>query len=148
MTETATGNEDHDQNGLRERLLDAVLPHVPFDGWSEAAFRASARDVGVSPALARAACPRGALDLARAWHARGDAEMVRRLEAEDLAALRFRDRIARAIRLRLEAASDPEIARRSAALFSLPHHAAEGASMIWRTADLIWTALDDTDEDI
>jgi ubiquinone biosynthesis protein COQ9 len=53
---------------LTDRLLDAALPHVPFDGWSEATFRAAVADTGVDPALARAACPRGALDLAVAFH--------------------------------------------------------------------------------
>ena len=46
------------------RLLAAILPHVTFDGWSEAAFRAAASETGIAPELARAICPRGALDLA------------------------------------------------------------------------------------
>ena len=40
------------------QLLDAALMHVPFDGWSEAAFRAAIEDTGVSPALARGLYPR------------------------------------------------------------------------------------------
>jgi ubiquinone biosynthesis protein COQ9 len=37
--------------------------------------------------------------------------------------------------------------RRGAALFALPHHAAEGARAIWHTADTIWTALGDESRD-
>ena len=48
----------------KDRLLDAALPHVAFDGWSEATFRAAAEDAGISMGVAKAACPRGAVDLA------------------------------------------------------------------------------------
>jgi ubiquinone biosynthesis protein COQ9 len=132
---------------LRSRLLEAALPHVPFDGWSEAAFRAACADVGVDPALARAHCPRGAVDLALAAHAAGDAAMVARLRAADLAGLRFREKVATAVRWRIEAAGDREIVRRASALFALPHLAPLGARAIWGTADAIWTALGDTAQD-
>jgi ubiquinone biosynthesis protein COQ9 len=133
---------------LKPRLLQAALTHVPFDGWSEATFRAACRDVGIDPALGRAHFPRGAVDLALAYHAAGDAAMVARLRATDLSALRFRERVAAAVRFRLEAASDKEVVRRGTTLFALPQHAAEGARAIWGTADLIWTALGDRAEDL
>ncbi len=133
---------------LKDRLLDAILLHVPFDGWSEGAFRAAVADAGVDPAVARAACPRGALDLAVAFHKRGDAEMVRRMRAADLGAMRFRDRVAAAVRFRLEAVEDREAVRRGTVLFALPMHAAEGAKLIWGTADLIWETLGDTSDDL
>ncbi len=129
------------------RLLDAALPHVVFDGWSETAFRAAAADAGLSPELARAVCPRGALDLAVAFHHRGDRAMEAALAAGDPGALRFRDRIARAVRLRLEGA-DREVIRRGASLFALPQNAGTGAGLIWGTADAIWRALGDTSDDI
>ncbi|HMS95133.1 MAG TPA: COQ9 family protein, partial [Tabrizicola sp.] len=84
----------------RARLLKAALPHVPFDGWSEASLRAAAKDLGLSDGVARALFPRGGVDLALAYHAAGDEEMVDHLAATDLAALRFRDRIATAVMLR------------------------------------------------
>lgn len=130
-----------------ERLLEAALAHVPFDGWSETTFRAAVADAGIDPALARAICPRRALDLALAYHRQGDARMAAALAGEDLSALRFRDRVARAVRLRLEGA-DRETVRRGAALFALPQNAAAGAALIWGTADAIWTALGDRSGDI
>jgi ubiquinone biosynthesis protein COQ9 len=133
---------------LTSRLLDAALPHVAFDGWTPATFQAACRDAGVSPTEARLSCPRGAVDLAVAFHLRGDAEMVARLKAAQLSDLRFRDRIALAIRLRLEAAEDREAVRRGVTLFALPMHAPEGARLIWGTADAIWTALGDTSDDL
>jgi ubiquinone biosynthesis protein COQ9 len=133
---------------LKDRLLDAALIHVPFDGWSDATLRAAAADLGLTPAEARAACPRGAMDLAVAFHKRGDDAMRARLDATDLSAMRFRDRIAAAVRFRLEAVDDREAVRRGATLFALPQNAATGAQLIWSTADAIWTALGDTSEDV
>jgi ubiquinone biosynthesis protein COQ9 len=130
-----------------ETLLDAALVHVPFDGWSEAALKAAAADCGIDLATARAAFPRGGVDLALAYHRRGDAAMAARLAAQDLSHLRFRDRIATAVRYRLEAAEDRELVRRGTTLFALPPYAADGARAIWGTADLIWSALGDTSTD-
>ena len=138
-------NADRDP---KEALLDAALPHVPFDGWTAATFRAAVDESGVEPALARALFPRGAVDLALAFHKRGDAAMLKRLEEEDLSGLRFRDRIAAAVRFRLEAVEDRELVRRGTTLFSLPQYAADGAKAIWETCDAIWSALGDSSEDV
>lgn len=129
-------------------LLDAALLHVPFDGWSEATFAAAITDSGVEPTVARAICPRGAIDLAVAYHHQGDAQMLAALDAENLNDLRFRDRIARAVRLRLEAVQDKELVRRGTTLFALPHYAPEGAKLIWGTCDAIWKVLGDSSDDI
>lgn len=133
---------------IATRILDAALLHVPFDGWSETAFKAAIEDTDTAPALARGLFPRGALDLAAAYHRRGDDAMVAALAARDLSELRFRDKVALAVRLRLEAVEDKEAVRRGATLFALPMHAAEGARLVWGTADRIWTALGDTSDDI
>lgn len=128
-------------------LLDAALPHVPFDGWSEATFKAAIEDSGVTQTVAQAVCPRGAVDLAVAYHHQGDAQMLAALKVEDLSEMRFRDRIAHAVRLRLEAVTDKETVRRGTTLFALPHHAPDGAKLIWGTVDKIWEALGDTSDD-
>jgi ubiquinone biosynthesis protein COQ9 len=130
-----------------DAILDAALLHVPFDGWSDAAMKAAAADCGIDLATARAVFPRGGVDLALAYHRRGDAAMAARLLAEDLGQLRFRDRIALAVRYRLEAAEDRELVRRGTTLFALPPYAADGARAIWGTADLIWNTLGDISQD-
>lgn len=131
-----------------QAVLAAALNHVPFDGWSEATLRAAIADSGVAPGLARALFPRGGVDLAAAFHRQGDALMRDRLAAMDLSALRFRDRVAQAVRTRLEVVADREALRRGATLFALPQHAPRGARLIWGTADAIWTALGDTAADV
>ncbi len=133
---------------VKDRLLDAALLHVPFDGWSEATFAAAIRDTEIDKTVARAVCPRGAVDLALAYHKRGDAKMLARLDETDLSVMRFRDRVSLAVRYRLEAADDKEVVRRGTTLFALPVYAGDGARAIWQTCDQIWTALGDTSDDI
>ena len=132
----------------KDTLLQAILPHVPFDGWTETSFDAAITDSGISPAIARATCPRGAVTLALAYHEAGDRAMLAALAEADLDGLRFRDRVALAVRLRLEAVEDKELVRRGATLFALPQYAADGAQAVWDTADKIWTALGDNSDDI
>ncbi len=143
MTEAGTEPE-----AVIQTLLDAALPHVAFDGWSAATFRAAIDDSRLEPGLARAICPRGAVDLALAMHRRGDRAMVARLAATDLSALRFRDRITTAVRFRLEAIEDKEAVRRASSLFALPQYAADGARALWATSDLIWRTLGDSSDDV
>lgn len=132
----------------REAVLDAALPHVPFDGWSETTLRAAIADSGVAEGLARALFPRGGIDLAVAFHKDGDSRMAETLAKADLSQMRFRDRVAFAIRTRLDLVEDRELVRRGTTLFALPQHAAEGAKLIWGTADAIWLALGDTSRDL
>ncbi len=133
---------------LQNRLLDAALMHVPFDGWSEATFKAAIADTGTDPVVARSLFPRGSVDLAVAYHKRGDALMRKRLDQTDLTDMRFRDKVAFAVRARIEAVDDREVVRRGTTLFALPLYAPDGAKLIWGTADAIWTALGDTSRDI
>jgi ubiquinone biosynthesis protein COQ9 len=132
----------------RDQVLEAALLHVPFDGWSETTLRAAIADSGVAEGLARALFPRGGIDLAVAFHKRGDQKMQETLATTDLSQMRFRDRVTFAVRTRLEGIEDRELVRRGTTLFALPQHAAEGAKLIWGTADAIWTALGDTSRDV
>lgn len=132
-----------------DRLLDAALAHVVFDGWSAATWQAALADTGVDPVVAQAICPRGAVDLALAFHMRADAQLQRFLSQSDLSGLRFRDRVAAAVRHRLELVSpDKEAVRRGVSLFALPQYAADGTRAIWHTVDVIWSGLGDSSEDV
>jgi len=148
MTEAKKTEKDHISLAL-EQLVTAALPLVSFDGWSAATLDSAIKDAGVDPGLAHQACPRGAVDLALAFHRMGDAKMQEALAKTDLSDMRFRDRIAKAVQLRIEAVADQkEAVRRGATLFALPAHAAEGAQALWATTDKIWNTLGDTSEDV
>lgn len=140
--------DDMSTTSTKDILLDAALMHVPFDGWSDTALAAALADTGLDATVAKAVFPRGPVDMALAYHARGDAQMLAALQAADLGDMRFRDRIAHAVRLRLEAVEDKEPVRRGMTLFALPPYAADGARALWQTADHIWQALGDTSQDV
>lgn len=130
----------------RERLLRAALPHVAFDGWTRETMSAAVADSGVAPDLAAVAAPRGAIDLAVAFHRAGDRELE--AAAPSLDGLRYSEKVAALVRRRIEIASgEREAVRRGVTLFSLPVHAAEGARLIWGTSDLIWNILGDASRD-
>lgn len=132
----------------RAKVVEAALPHVAFDGWSDKTLSYAVEEADVDPAVARLAFPRGGVDLALAYHYACDDKLAEALTHADLLGLRFRDRIAHAVFMRLEMlSSDREAVRRAAALFALPIYAPDGARAIWHTADTIWTALGDDSRD-
>jgi ubiquinone biosynthesis protein COQ9 len=145
MTDAPPSEEDHIAKA-RRAVIDAALPHVVFDGWTDRTLARAVEDAGVDPGLSRLAFPRGGVDLALGYHYQLDADLARDLGEADLGGLRFRDRISHAIMRRLEIA-DREAVRRAAGLFALPLYAADGARAVWHTADTIWTALGDTSAD-
>lgn len=130
------------------RLLQAALPHVAFDGWSDTTFLAACEDAAVVPELARLACPRGAFDLAVRFHHVGDDAMRNALVKTDLTSMKVRQKITFAVRVRIELIDHKEAVRRAATLMALPQHAGEGAKLIWCTCDQIWTSLEDRSEDV
>lgn len=132
----------------KQELLEAALMHVAFDGWTDATFKAAVRDSGMDIGLAKSVCPRGAIDLAIAFHKRGDEAMIAAVKAADLTEMKFRQKVAFALRTRFELIMDKEAVQRGTTLFALPHLAADGAQLIWGTADAIWTVLGDTSEDV
>lgn len=133
---------------MKIKLLHAALPHVAFDGWSSQTFDAAVAEVGMDKGHAKTLCPRGAVDLAVFYHTQGDAAMIAAMNKADLTQMKYREKVAHAIRLRLNAAEDKEAVRRGTVLFALPHMAPIGAKLIWGTADAIWTTLGDTSDDV
>ena len=129
------------------KLMLAALPNVAFDGWSNSTFEAACRETDISERKARLFCPRGALDLAVAFHKWGDDQFEISFTKKRISKLKVREKIKKAVELRINFASDKEAVRRGVALFALPIHAFEGSRLIWDTADLIWELIGDNSED-
>jgi ubiquinone biosynthesis protein COQ9 len=130
---------------LRPRLVAAMLPDVPFDGWTALARDAAAEAQGVDRDIAAMALPDAAA-MVDAYIAHADTLMVAAMG--DVSGLKVRDRIRLALRSRLEAASaDREAVRRALAVLAQPQHAGLAARSLWRTADTMWRAAGDTATD-
>ena len=148
MTKSKKTEEDHIAE-TRAKVLKSALPHVVFDGWSAETFAAGISDSGVDAGLAALAFPRGAVDLALSFHYDGDRRLAEAMAAADTSGMRYSEKIANGIRLRLELVEGHrEEVRRGSALFALPTHAGDGAKAIWNTSDTIWNALGDTSRDV
>ena len=133
---------------VREAVLPAVLARAPFDGWTGAALDAGAREAGVAPASLKAAFPKGVRDVLRYWAQATDAAMLDAMAAPGFSDLRIREKVAFAVRARLEILRPhKEAARRAAALTALPPYAMLGAEFAWRAADAIWRGLGDQSAD-
>ena len=128
-------------------LMLAALPNVAFDGWSNLAFSAACKEADISEEKARLFCPRGALDLAVAFHKWGNEQFETSFKKKNISQLKVREKIKKAVELRILLASDKEAVRRGVVLFSLPINAFEGSRLIWDTSDLIWELIGDNSED-
>jgi ubiquinone biosynthesis protein COQ9 len=133
-----------DLNALRRDVLEAALVHVPFDGWSARTLRRALTDIGIDRATGRRAFSRGARDLLAFFIAEADRRMVEALEAQDLGGMRIRERIATAVRTRLEQHADHrEAVRRALALEVLPPFSADALKALYRVVDRMWRAAGD-----
>ena len=132
----------------RDRVLQAALPHVPFDGWSEAALTAAAVDLDIEPGEARQAFPGGPVALVAYHAAYADRQMEEALKEGDLAAMRVRERIAHAVRLRLEQnAAHREAIRAALPILAQPANGGHALYSLYRTVDTIWFAVGDKSTD-
>ena len=133
---------------LRPLLVEAMLKHVPFDGWSERAAEAAGADLGLPPGRARITFPDGPADMVAAYIDFADARMERALAGRDLPSMKIRERITTAVRTRLEQASfEREAVRRALGVFGQPQNLGRSARTLWHTADAMWRAAGDTATD-
>ena len=132
----------------KDRLLEATLPNVLFDGWSLAALKAGAQAIDLPEAEIVRLFPDGGREAALWPDDWADRRMLAALESVDLPALKIRARVATAVQARLEVlAPHREAVRRAIALKASPWGAARAAEIVYRTVDAIWYAAGDTATD-
>lgn len=128
----------------RDALIEAMLPDVPFDGWSRAALRAGARRIGISTAEAVALFSDGPAELVAGFSRWADRRMLDRLEPLPLEQLRVPERIALAVNIRLEIIEPwRDAVRRELALLAMPQHGPLALRLLYETVDAIWYAAGD-----
>lgn len=141
-------NPRYDRDRDREKLVEAIMPHVPFDGWTETAMKAGAADVGIDAARVFNAFPGGMAEVLAVNHQSADQQMVALLARDDVAALKIRERITRAVRLRLDLVDGQREAIRAGLTFLLmPENAPLGPKLLYGTVDAIWLAIGDRSTD-
>ena len=132
-----------------QQLLDAAIRIAPSEGWTSRMARMAGRAAGFSDGETELLLPRGPADLAALLSRRHDARALLMLGAVDPQALKVRERIARAVEARVDAAGDDEAAAvRLCGWLALPQNLALGGQLAWESADALWRWAGDvaTDE--
>jgi len=128
---------------IKDRLILAVLPEVPFAGWTMAALAQAAESEGMDRTMAERAFPGGPVEAVLHFIDLADRRLAEDAE-EPLQELRLTARIRWLIRHRLESwSAHREAIRRAAVILSLPGNAARAARATWTTADLMWRLAGD-----
>ena len=131
---------------VRDEILPLALTEVAEHGFSDAALKAAAEKAGIKSAELKAAFPNGGASLVEAFSHWADDRMAETMR--DDRAERVRERVAHAVRARLDAlAPYKDVARRAAAFLALPQNAPLAASLMMRSVDLMWRAAGDRSSD-
>jgi ubiquinone biosynthesis protein COQ9 len=137
-----------DWAGAAEQLvLDQALMLVLSEGWTWRMAKLAGKAAGLSAGETELLLPRGPADLAALLSRRHDAKALEMLG--DPGALKIRERIARGVGARLDAAlADEAAVRRLNGWFTLPQNMGLGARLAWESADKVWRWAGDvaTDE--
>ena len=115
----------YDRDADRLALLEAALSHAAFDGWSQKAFDSGAKDAGIPADRALNAFPGGMAELLAFHHESEDRQMLEAMARANVSEMRVRDRIAFAVKARLQHNTRHREAIKSACSFlAMPHNAA------------------------
>jgi ubiquinone biosynthesis protein COQ9 len=139
-----------DADVRRSRILAATLSHVPFDGWTWKSVSRGAKDAGYAEPEAHLAFPDGIREVVTAYSAKLDRRMQTALEARaaEMVGMKTRERVAFALRLRLESAgSEREAIRRLVAFLALPENYGLGTRLLWSSVDAVWRGAGDRSTD-
>jgi len=132
----------------KDALIQAVLPEIPFGGWTMAALTQAAKTAGLDASMAERAFPGGVVDAVLHFVDLADRRMAEDAAKDGLEGLRLTGRIRWLIRHRLEAWTEHrEAIRRAAVILALPGNAARAARSTWATADLMWYLAGDESVD-
>ncbi|MBT3702127.1 MAG: COQ9 family protein, partial [Alphaproteobacteria bacterium] len=92
-----------DDAKTRSVLLTAALDHIPFDGWSKLAMDRANDALKLPDGTVHRLFPRGVRELLTYSSSQADLQMLAGLAATDLSTLKIRERIALAVKLRIQA---------------------------------------------
>lgn len=144
----ALGVNDMTLDELRLHLAPHIADAAVFDGWTETALAAAAREAGADEDVARLAFKDGAMGMIGAWIETIDAAMAVAFSPERLAVAKIRERIRSLVQFRLDAVAGREEAlRRALAIMAMPQNALAVVRTAWHSADVMWRLAGDTATD-
>lgn len=137
----------HPERSLeRDMAIEAMLPHVPFDGWTRKALARGVADAGMPADEADLLFPLGVADMVATFCDWAD----RRMEsaALELEETRLSRRVKAVIAMRFQQnRAYKEAIRRAIGVLALPGNARVALACTARTVDAIWYAAGDRSAD-
>lgn len=147
MTEITQQSADY-LTPVRQAVLAAALPHVPFDGWTAHTLNLAINDAGIDSGLAVLAFPDGWMDLVYAFWNRMDAELAQEIARRAPHNSHVSQRISEALRIYIRVLRPHrEAVRRALALQALPMHAPGALMCLYHTVDTMWRGIGDQSTD-
>jgi ubiquinone biosynthesis protein COQ9 len=132
----------------RDAVIDALLPQIPFDGWTTKSLRQALTSLGMNPEDAPLLFPGGPAEMITEFCTLADERMAQAAIEADLAAYRIPSRIRAIIAIRLEQnRNNKEAIRRAIAWLAIPTNAPLFTKITAATVDSIWHAAGDTSAD-
>jgi len=133
----------------RLALLEATLPHIPFDGWSSRSLKRGVANSDLPVGAEELYFPGGPLEMIEFWNDEMDKVVETNLAKLDLSTMRIRDKVTAGVLARLYAIGPhEEAARRAISRTALPDGLLLGPKVLWAAANTIWRAIGDTSTDI
>jgi len=132
----------------RAAIIDALLPQIPFEGWTRKALREALVSLGQPPEDAPLIFPNGASEMIETYCSLADERMVEAASSAGLASLRVPARVRAIIAIRLEQnRPHKESIRRALACLAIPANMPVAARSTAATVDAIWHAAGDASAD-
>ena len=132
----------------RQAILQAMLDHVPFEGWTKLSLSKAVKDTDLPKGADELYFPGGPLEVLEFWAAESDAAALEKIEAKGLHNMRIRDKVTECVWVWLsEMEGQEQSSRRAISRLALPDALGQGPKQLWRSADMIWRAIGDTSTD-
>ncbi len=149
-------NEKLNKKEIRFDLIRAMLPHVPFDGWSWEAMEQGAVDIGFEKKktsslrikIFKDLFKKGSIDFIDVFSEMIDLEVKENFVLIDPKPERIPEKIKKIIMLRLNLCQNyKEAIRSSISLTALPINAKTSINILYRTCNSIWRIAGDKSTD-
>jgi ubiquinone biosynthesis protein COQ9 len=128
----------------RDAAIEAMLPNVPFDGWTIRALRSGLAAAGLPEDDASILFPGGAADMIAVFCDLADRRMAGAGGTEAKLSARVQSIIMQRLTMNRP---HKEAIRRAVSVLALPNHARTAAAITTRTVDAIWHAAGDRSAD-
>lgn len=143
-----TSDKVHKNSDVKDRILDAALDDIAFDGLTWGVIEDAAEKAGFDREMAFAVFPDRLEDFVIHFSHWTDRQMMKKLNAQDFSGARMRDKIQAGVLARLEVLQPhKESVRQMASFWLKPFQQGQASKLVWKTSDVLWIWAGDTSDD-